>query len=185
MKKTPAFILLRPLGLETTVVDLVSPLRRNECVRRLREHVDAGLGISGMRPVIGEIGETSFTLRPRIGYRNSFKTVLRGTFVEEGRGTRLHCRVGVHPFIRAFMLFWLAGWVLSACVVEPPYVLALIHGTLPSAVPPIANALPVLMFCFGIALTKVGRLTGRDEQQYLVEFVANWLDAREAPAAEG
>lgn len=186
MEKTPAFIVLRALGLETTTIDLVSPLRRDECVRRLREHVDAGFGISGMRPVIGQIRETSFTLRQRVGYRNSFKTVLRGTFVDELRGTRLHCRSGVHPFVRVFILLWLAVVAVAACALGFPVVSSLIHGTPSRAAPPIAVVVgPALMFCFGVALAKVGRRMARGEQQYLVEFLAKRLDAREAPVAGG
>src|SRR5689334_12678733 len=99
MEKTPAFMLLRALGLETIVVELVSPLRRAECVERLRDHVDAGFGFSGMRPIMGNVGDTSFMLRQRTGYRNSFATVLRGTLEEESRRTRVHCRLGVHPLV--------------------------------------------------------------------------------------
>jgi hypothetical protein len=37
------------------------------------------------------------------------------------------------------------------------------------------------MFCIGIAILKMGRRMARDEQPYLLAFLARWLDAREAP----
>jgi len=186
MNKSPAFILLRALGLETIAVELVSPLRRNECVQRLRDHVDAGFGISGMRPVMGNVGETSFLLRQRTGYRNSFATVLRGTFEEETRRTRLHCRLSVHPLVRVFMLVWLAGVLAGGCVLGFHAVAPLIHGTTARAGLPIANiAAPALMFVFGIVLAKVGRNAARDQQDYLIGFLTRRLDARETPATEG
>jgi hypothetical protein len=186
MTETHGFSLLRPLGLETTIVDLVSPLRREECVRRLREHVDAWPGLYGTRSVIGQIGETAFTLRQRVGYRNSFRTVLRGTFVDESRSTRLHCRSGVQPFARIFILFWLAAVLAGACAIGLPVVWALVEGTHAQTAKPVGVIfVPLLMFCFGIVLTKGGRRMARGEHQYLVEFLGKQLDARAAPTAEG
>jgi hypothetical protein len=186
MKKTPAFIVLRALGLETTVIELVSPLRRDECVRRLRDHADAGFGISAMRPVMGNVGDTSFMLRQRTGYRNSFATLLRGTFEEEARRTRVHCRLGVHPFVRAFMLVWLVGVFIGACVLGFHAVSPLIGGTASRASLPIANILaPAMMLVFGIVLAKAGRNAARGQQDYLIAFLVRWLDARETPAAGG
>jgi len=185
MKQTPAFIALRALGLETTVVDLVSPLQHDECVRRLRDHVDAGFGISGMRPVMGNVGDASFMLRQRTGYRNSFSTILRGAFIEEGRRTRLHCRLGVHPLVRVFFLLWLAGVAVGVCVLGFPVIWSLINGTSTRATMSIGNILaPVLMFCFGIALTKIGRHAARDQQEYLIDFLTRRLDARVEPPLE-
>jgi hypothetical protein len=186
MSDRRGFVLLRLLGLETRTVDLVSPLRRDECVRRLRENVDAGFGLHGTRSVIGQIGDTSFTLRQRVGYRNNFRTILRGTFLEESRATRLHCRSGVHPIARAFILFWLAAVLVGACVFAWPIIASLIHGQQAHPGPQLGTlVVPVLMFCFGVALTKVGRRMARGEHEYLIGFLAKQLDAREAPAAEG
>jgi len=185
MRQRPGFIVLRAIGLETTVIDLVSPLRPDECVRRLRDHVDDGFGFSGMRPVMGKVGETSFILRQRTGYRNSFATTLRGTFVEEGRRTRLHCRLGVHPFVRVFMLLWLAGVAAGACVLGFRVVAPLVNGAPSRAALSIANILaPLLMLGFGIALAKVGRHAARDQQEYLIDFLARRLDAREEASIE-
>jgi hypothetical protein len=186
MSEKQGFVLLRLLGLETRTVDLVSPLRRDECVRRLREHVDTGLGLYGTRSVIGQVGETSFTLRRRVGYRNNFRTILRGTFLEESRGTRLHCRSGAHPVARALILFWLAAVLVGACAFAWPIIASLIHGKQVRLGTQLGTlVVPALMFCFGVALTKVGRRMARGEDEYLIGFLTKQLDAREAPAAEG
>jgi hypothetical protein len=173
-----AFIILRLLGCATSVVDLASPLRRDECVRRLSEGVDDRWNPSGMRPIIGRISETSFTLRVRQGYRNSFRTLLRGTMQEESRQTRIHCRIGIDPFVRVFILTWLAIIALVAGAMMASAVSLLLHGQTSAAGSLAAILAPVGMLCFGIALTRFGRYLARDQQQDLIEFLTRRLDAR-------
>ena len=179
-----AFILLRLLGCATTVVDLASPLRRDECVRRLRENVDDRWNLSGMRPIIGQIGETSFTLRVRQGYRNSFRTVLRGTMREESRQTRIHCRIGIDPFVRIFMLIWLAVVAVAAGAMTASAISLLLHGQTSAASLLAPILAPVGMLCFGVALTRVGRYLARDQQQDLIEFLTRRLGARAVTAMD-
>jgi len=168
-------ILLRVLGLETTMIELVSPLKRSECVSRLGEHVDKPWSITKMRPVFGTVDESSFTLRQRTGYRNSFHTVLHGTLHEESRETRIRCRFSLNPLVRGIMLLWLAGILAAEC-------LSMVRGARPGTPPSLDTIAGLaLMFCFGIALLKFGRHLARDQEPYLLAFVTRWLEAREAP----
>lgn len=88
------------------VIDLISPLSREECVRRLSSKT--GTAWDGTA-VIGSVGETAFRLRKRISYRNSFQASLSGKLIDDRQGTRLHCSGGPHPFVTAFLAVWIGG----------------------------------------------------------------------------
>ena len=180
------FILLRLLGCATTVIDLVSPLRRADCVGELRAHVDDPWNLTGLRPIIGWIGPTSFSLRRRLGYRNSFRTVLRGTFVEESQQTRVHCRIGISPFVRAIMLINLASIALCGCVIAGTAAVGLLPSSTASTatVPLIAVVVPLFMLCFCIALLAGGRYLARGQDHELVEFLTERLKAHVVPAPD-
>ncbi len=173
----------RALGYKTTRIDLASPLRREECIRRLQEKTDSNWTIFGFRAVIGHIGERSFSLRKRIFYANSFQTIVRGTFIEESRQTRLHCRFGLHPFVAGFMIFWFSGVTLFGGTILLTTISALIAGSALNAHSLAGIGIPLLMLVFGFGLVSLGRSFARDEQTYLVEFLIKTLDAREVPVS--
>jgi len=139
-------------------IELVSPFSRPECVRRLQER-SAGF-LSPYNSVIGNIGEKSFWLEQKIGYRNSFKTRLRAEFVEQASGTRIRCRIGMHPFVFAFTIVWFAG-VTSGLIATgfTPHMLT--------------------MLLAGAAIVAFGRMAARNERSFLIEFLRSSLHARE------
>jgi hypothetical protein len=155
------------------VFDLTSPLSREECVQRLRSKADPAW--SGA--VIGSVGETSFRLRKRIYYRNSFQYSLSGKLIDDNGQTRLHCRIGPHPLVLAFLVIWFGG-VLVACGAVSVWIAgAFAHRAHPSNLWPGA-AIPFLMLAGGVALVMLGRYFARDEPDYLIDFLRKSLDAR-------
>jgi hypothetical protein len=88
-------------------------------MRRLRANVEqyklpwsfyiGALKLAGSAPskaeVVVKIGETRIWLQ-RPNYGNSFSKYLFLRLVAEGNQTRLHCRVGTHPVVIAFLIFW-------------------------------------------------------------------------------
>src|SRR5438270_444802 len=96
--------LLRALACETHRFDLASPRRRDDCVRLLRENIDDEWKIFGSRPVMGRVGDATFSLRKRIFYSNAFQTNVRGELVEESRQTQLRCLSASYPFVIWFGL---------------------------------------------------------------------------------
>lgn len=185
MVETKASTLLRALGFQATIVDLISPLRRDECVRRLRERVDGTWTFFSLREVIGWIDEMTFKLSKRIVYANPYQTVLRGTFVDESRQTRIQCRFGLHPSVRAGTLIWLALAVATACFVMWQAVSPLLLGAPFARNPTLLDiVIPSLVPCIGLAVVVIGRLLARGEQQFLLEFLTKQLDARETPAVD-
>ena len=157
------------------VLDLISPLPREECVGRLRSKV--GTTWDGAT-VIGSVGESSFRFRKRIFYRNSFQASLSGKLLEDNGRTRVHCRVGLHPFVTGFLAVWI-GIVLIGCVAM---IASLASGAIPANRWPQA-AIPFLMLAGGIAILKVGQFLSRDEADFLIDFVRRTLDARDSQGA--
>jgi hypothetical protein len=152
--------------------NLISPLPREECVRRLG--MKTGTAWDGSA-VIGSIGETSFRLRKRIFYRNSFQASFSGKLIDDQQGTLLHCRVGLHPFVTAFLTVWI-GIVLIRCIWM---IVSLASGAIPANRWPQA-VIPFLMLAGGVALLKVGQFFSRDEADLLVDFLRRTLDARDS-----
>ena len=94
-------------------LQLLTPLTPAQCVARLMAVVDgersglfSAFGGSGSNPVIGEVTESSLRLRKRIGYRNSFQTLVTATLRPGPEGTIVSCELGMHPLVRAFMFAW-------------------------------------------------------------------------------
>jgi hypothetical protein len=149
--------------------DLLSPLKRDEIVKRLTAAIDRGWAFFGSKPVVGQVDANAFRLRWRIGYRNSFQTVMFGRFVDEARGTRLACRSGMHPAVTAFMALWFA-FVTPLAFVS---VSALVNGASDPAL-----FISVLMLAFGVVLVAFGRWLARDERARLIAFLEQVAQAR-------
>ena len=124
--------------------------------------------------VTGSVTETSFRLRKRIYYRNSFQASLSGEMIDDGRGTRLRCTVGLHPFVRVFLFVWIGIVIIAACAM----IMQLLSGAIPARRWPQAM-IPLFMLCGGVALLKVGQFLSRDEADFLVDFLRKRLDARD------
>lgn len=140
-----------------TSIDLVSPLPRSECVRRLRDRVRPG------HAVAGHVGDSKFRLRKVIWYRNSFQTHLKGSMVDEQGGTRIHCRFGLHPFVAGFMIFWLALALLMGLMM-------LVSGK---------GDIGIVLFpLFGGGILLLGRAMASSEKEFLTKYVQDLLEAR-------
>jgi hypothetical protein len=151
---------------------LMSPLPREECAQRLR--MNTGTAWDGAT-VIGFVGENSFRLRKRISYRNSFQASLSGKLIDDPQGTRPRCRVGLHPFVTAFLAVWIGG-VLIGCIAV---VMSLASGAIPANRWPQA-AIPFLMLAGGVAFLKVGQFLSGDEADFLIDFLRKTLEARDS-----
>lgn len=155
------------------IFDLISPLSREECVQRLRSKADPAWSGS----IVGSVGETSFRWRKRIYYRNSFQYSLSGKLIDDNGQTRLHCRIGLHPFVRAFLAFWF-GVVLIACGVVTVSIAGALARGAPLATLQPGAAIPFLMLVGGFALLMFGRYLSRDEPDFLIDVLRQTIEAR-------
>jgi hypothetical protein len=140
--------------------DLISPLARDECVRRLRANTESSWvpGVFRNKPVSCRVEYSSFRIRKRIAYRNSFQPHLSGELSEEDGRTRIRCRLGMHPAVVAFMVIWFGGVVIGSGRVA--------MGA-------------IGLVCCGVALG-LGRFAGRNEPRFLLDFLRDTIAAREA-----
>ena len=177
-------------------VNFIAPFPREECLRRLRETVQqdsgpvgSGFGIGGSTwiarksGVVGKIGDTKICLRKSLSRQirisnsfqpnNSFQTYLFGQLKEDGGQTRLKCRLGMHPFVIAFLVFWFGlsmflsnfsrSGLTTINVFSERYVVTfLLFGSL------------------GSALLIFGRYLARGEEKFLIDFLRRTIDVREA-----
>src|SRR5262245_31108628 len=81
--------------------DLISPLARDECVRRLRANTESSWfpAFSSNKPVIGRVEDTAFQIHKFIRYQNSFAPCLSAELDDEDGRTRVRCRLGLHPAV--------------------------------------------------------------------------------------
>src|SRR5262245_4778015 len=169
-------------GLKPTPVQLVTPLSRAECAQRLSAAIDGGSLLRsafGSKPVIGHASESALQLRKRIGYRNSFQTVLRASLQPDGQGTRISGKAGMHPVVPVFLLLWLGVVGVFGIVLA----VGALSGSMKVDGPALSNgwvavAMPAVMFAFGLVLLWFGRRLARDEARFLTDFLIATLDAR-------
>ena len=160
--------------------DLISPLPLRECVRRLRAATDGGWAMAGEKPVLGFVGDKSVRLRKRTYYRQSAQCWLSGKFVEEDGQTRLTCTLGLHPFARLFLEYWIGGVLVVGGFILVRTARAFLFG--PEPLPPnlwLGVAIPLVMLGFGVVLLLCGDYLTSDDPRFLVVFVEHTINARE------
>jgi hypothetical protein len=159
--------------------DLVSPLARDECVRRLRANTESWWFPFSNKPVAGYVEDTSFRIRKNIAYVNSAQPHLSGELVDEDRGTRLRCRLGMHPAVVVFLAIWFGGVAIGGGTIAMRAIGFLLRGGALTDVW-LSIATPAFMLAFGVALVGLGRFSGRNEAQFLLDFLRDTIAAREA-----
>ena len=172
-------------------LELVSPLSPDECVARLTAAIDnTGImfskGYVDSKPLVGNVTTRRVLLGKRIWYRNSFQTFLIGELRATTGGTVFRGTFAVHPVVRVLMTVW----VTVVCVVSGVFVVAGVRGWLAGGEFFPGAIIAPLMLPFGWVMVKGGRLLARDEDEFLAEFVAATLCARDraadaSPAAVG
>lgn len=164
------------------IVEIVSPLSRDECCVRVSARINSPWAVIGFRKVVGRVSESRMSLRKRIWYSNPYQTVLTACFDEEGLGTRVTCRFGLSRFTAAWMTIWFAGvlFIGGAMFLATAYEFI----AKPQALQPNAwmgLAIPAAMLAFGFALDRFSRFLARNERDFLLRFVVEAVDGRLDP----
>lgn len=79
-------------------------------------------------PYTGTISESGFKIYRIIHYRNSFLPVIRGQFESSSDETLVHITMRLHPFVIAFLIFWLSIWYSISI---PLFLLEFLSGNAP------------------------------------------------------
>lgn len=61
-------------------------------------------------PYAGTLSRSGFEIRRIIHYRNSFLPNIRGRFEPSSEGTIIRVTLKLHPFVKAFLVFWYLVW---------------------------------------------------------------------------
>lgn len=166
--------------IKTREARLVTALSPHHCAERLSAAIDGYFVLFGQKPVIGEAQPTGATLKKRINYRNSFQTIARLTFYQEGGGTRIAVRSGMPIVAMIFMTVWF-GFV--AIFLVGALATTATAGFRPDDL--MFILVPAFMFVFGIGLIFYGAWLARDEHAFLTSFVAETLEGRVQPTVPG
>jgi hypothetical protein len=153
---------------------LLSPLSPGECGARLREATDCFGPMSwfGSRPVIGRVSGRSVQLSKRIVHKHSRHCMLFGSLDECDEGTVFRGRTCMDPVFVAFNLIGIV--ILIAAVVS------IAAGAVVRPPGPLPMTMMVPLLAIGIFALWVRRRLVPNERQFLIDFVADVIDARSA-----
>src|SRR5277367_2110356 len=166
-------------------IEVFSPFTPADCASRLREAIDGGVMVSlfgmGSKPVIGRVSESSFRLRRRIRYHNSYQTYLTATMRPELGGTVISGVCAIHPLVRIFNIVWFGGVALiGGAVFLATGWNALSGKSGESRDTLLGMIIPLVMLAFGIGLVRFGRYLARNDPRFLITFLIQTLNARAA-----
>jgi hypothetical protein len=158
-----------------------SPHSIEECHRRLKESVDTSFfPFFSSKQVAGKVSKNSISIRKRISYRNSFQTVLRGSLNPTTNGTEIMSTIGLHPFVKIFMIIWFCGLIIIGGMIIVIALSSFFRENSPTDIGSIMGILiPPGLTVFGIALLKFGKYLARDESIILKNFLIDLLEAKE------
>lgn len=164
---------LRFLGYETAI--LHSPLPQDECLRRLREAIEAD-GPAKAR-VIGRVGTTSLRLRKRLAptMHNSFQIFLTARITSESGSTRLTCHFGPDRLVVGFTAVWFLAVIGFGAAMLTLATKGAIHFGTNDPGP----FVPLIMIAGGIGVVGFGRYLARGDRRFLVDFLKSTIQARE------
>jgi hypothetical protein len=136
-------------------------------------------GYKGEQAVLGEIWGNSFHLQKRRYWRNDFAPHFYGEIQSDPAGTRIEGYFDLADRVRLFMWFWLGGVVLIGGAIFVASVSDVMAGShLVTGDAWTGLIVPPAMLLFGIVLPRFGRLLGRDDETFILEYLQNTLSAR-------
>jgi hypothetical protein len=159
--------------------DLMSPLARDECVRRLRAKT-ASRWVHSTKPVVGHVEDTSFRICKRLeAVSNPLQAHLWGELLlDEDDRTRVRCRFGVDLLVVGGMTMWFVFALIAGGTLAIPTIGFLLRGgALAEAWSHIALA--AIMPACGVAFVGLGLFAARNEPQFLLDFLRDTIAARE------
>jgi hypothetical protein len=158
--------------------DLVSPLARGECVRRLRANTDGWRAIFSNKPVSGLVEDTSFRLRKRTRGK-TYHPHLSGELLDEDGGTRVRFRFGMHPIVVGLIAIWFGFLLIVGGKDAISAIGSLLEGHAPADAW-FSITFPVFVLAIGAACVGFVPFVYRDDLRFLVDFLRDTIAAREA-----
>jgi hypothetical protein len=165
-----------------SAIEIASELNPDDCAARLQEATDHWFfSRFGSRPVLGGVYGRLVSLRRRIGYHNFFQTYLIGTLEENGQATIFRGMAGMHPFAIVFLATLTVVFLLGCLAFAVQNLLAGRGFPIDLIGVPFVAALI-------LSVVQFGRWLARDEERFLVAFMASVIcaseEAHQSPAQE-
>jgi hypothetical protein len=156
----------------------VSPMPRAEVVRRMGAAIDPMFSPFGGKKAQGYVKDDHAVVRRRIYYRNSFQTMAKLKFHDQGGHTRIDAQYGMAVAIL------MVATVVAIAVVAGAVGFVLARGPMPAGDENMMM-LPFLLFpvvfAIGFTLTLLFvRSAARKDKAFLNEFIKTTLDAKDA-----
>ncbi|MFZ1086457.1 MAG: hypothetical protein WAN35_15955 [Terracidiphilus sp.] len=135
-------------------------------------------GFRGDHPLLLKLGVDTFRLRKRLYTRNDFARYFYARFEPEQSGTKIEARFDLQQYTKWFMRIWLsfAGLVGIKLVVTTIRYLMTPGHNMKSGVW-VGLLVPPSLVLFGILLPKMGKLFGRKDEEFILQFVQEKLVA--------
>jgi hypothetical protein len=159
-----------------------STLSREDLITRLENEIEAEkpfkFGVfnrSYSKPYIGKIQCNTFEIKRVIDYRNSFLPIIKGQIQTHTNGSKIDVKMNLVGIVKFFMIFWLAG-VLLSCLVTI-YDVVVKNGFDDES--GFFMFIPFLMLIFGAVMVSVGfkvesKKSIKDLEQILK---AKWIES--------
>ncbi len=154
---------------------LVSPLKPQEICARFKETV--GWPVFSDREIVGYYDRDGFQLRTRSRFRNSFQTIMYGTFSDKGDHTEIACLAGPRRFVIAFMAIWILGVASIGSLIALSSTNGLLQGEEGFVSGLLGILIPVGLLVFGVGLFWGGRVLARGEEERLLQFLDETIEA--------
>lgn len=177
--------------MKSSRIELRTRLTPAECAARISASIDAEpyalmslASLFGSRPIIGWARDSSFSLRKRLAYRNSFQSFLTASMQQESGITVISGKVAMHPFIQVFLCIWFGVLMLIDALMFATLSAMLLGAIRFQESAWIGVAILSLMLLFGCSLVWIGRFFARDEARFLTDFLIEALEAQELKRAD-
>ena len=135
-------------------------------------------GFRGDHAILGDVGQDSFRLRKRRNSRNDFAGQFYARFEPESGGTKIEGFFDSPRWTRYFMLIWLAA---TAVIGIPIFALTLTNAIAGTRHIDgnrwVGLLVPPGLLLLGIVLPRIGRLLGKGDERFILEFLRNTLAA--------
>jgi hypothetical protein len=150
---------------------LRSPLAPAEVAARLKAQTDSAWVLFHSRPLVGVVGPRSARVRRVIFLRNAFQKSLSAAFEGDAGGTVIRCRFSIFPHV----LTYLAVFILGALGMVYPALGGAQGIEAPGGLDYLMMAGGFLLF--GVVLAMFASWLARDDERFLIDFVARTTQA--------
>jgi len=145
---------------------LRTSMNADAALAALANEIDNPLELFGKKPLIGIVSAQKASFRRRLGYRNSWQSVMDVNFEATGATTVMRVGSYMHPFAAVFTLVWIAI-VLSMAV----------GMTGQEGMSAVGTLIPLAMAVFGVAMTVFGRWLARNDHARMLDVVVQATNA--------